>query len=258
MLSMLQSAVRIPPGIGIAVAILLGFALGEVLKPQHLDAVMPVGLFLMLYPMMLEMNAHAVARVVARPGPVLAALFLNFLVSPLLISGLLRLVVGDCEKSLVIGITLYGTVPCGGMAPAFTGMLGGNVSLAVAITTISLFLSLGIVPLWTEFLIGLQVAVPASLIFRSLCFIIAIPFIAALMTRWIILKTKGESTFSLVAQRLKVLSSLGPCSCCQSWSQGLVGLITKRPWRSNLAQQPKTTRWRWHWLSQRLGGRRPW
>lgn len=201
--------IRIRLGLGIIAAILLGWTLGKLLGPQCLEEATSLALFLMLYPMMLEVNTRGAARVVARPGLVFVALFLNFLVSPLLISSILKLFVAEYEESLVVGITLYGTVPCGGMAPAFTGMLNGNVNLAVAITTISLFLSLGMVPLWTNFLIGTQMAVPTALIFRSLCFIIMIPFIAALLTRWIILRTNGELTFALVAERLKALASLG-------------------------------------------------
>lgn len=201
--------IRIPLGVGIVAAILLGWGSGKVLGPQHLGAVTPVALLLMLYPMMLEVTARGAARAITRPGLVFAALLLNFLVSPLLIAGILRLLLQGCEESLMVGLTLYGTVPCGGMAPAFTGMLNGNVNFAVAITTICLFLSLGIVPFWTNYLLGTQVAIPPALIFRSLCAMIVIPFLTALLTRWIISSTKGEATFTLIAERFKALASLG-------------------------------------------------
>jgi ACR3 family arsenite efflux pump ArsB len=95
------------------------------------------------------------------------------------------------------------------MAPAFTGMLRGNVNLTVTIAAIGSILSLGIVPLWAKFLTGTQVQVPALLIFEHLCFIIVIPLILAMLTRRIVVMKRGESAFIFVKERLKPLSNIG-------------------------------------------------
>ncbi|MBI5250006.1 MAG: arsenic resistance protein [Desulfomonile tiedjei] len=190
-------------------AMTCGLALGRFYRPQYLDVIVFLALFLMLYPTMLEVDFTAVRRVISNPGLVVAALFLNFLVSPVLIFGLLHLFGEISEPDLMVGITLYGSVPGGGMAPAFTGMLGGNVSLSVTIAAIGSVLSLGIVPLWAEFLIGAQMNVPPVLIFKHLCFIIVLPLIIAVLTRKIILKIKDESAFDSVKERLRPLSGVG-------------------------------------------------
>jgi ACR3 family arsenite efflux pump ArsB len=109
----------------------------------------------------------------------------------------------------MVGIILYGAVPGGGMAPAFTGMLKGNVNLSVTISAIGAILSLGIVPLWAEFLIGAHMVVPTLIIFQHLWFIIVIPLISGVVTRWIIMRSKGESTFVWVKERMKALSGAG-------------------------------------------------
>jgi ACR3 family arsenite efflux pump ArsB len=181
----------------------------KVWTPQCIDWVIYFALFLMLFPPMLEVNFGGVTRVFKEPRLVTAALVLNFLVSPLLIFGLLHLFVGENEGRLMVGIILYGSVPGGGMAPAFTGMLKGNLSLTVTIAAIGSILSLGIVPLWTKLLTGTQVEVPALLIFEHLCFIIVIPLMLAVLTRRIIVRKKGEPTFCSVKERLKPLSNLG-------------------------------------------------
>ena len=120
--------------------------MGRVYRPQCIHAVMCLALFLMLYPPMLEVDFAGVKEVFTKPWLVVAALFLNFLVSPLLIFGLLHLFVGSSGLNLMLGIILYGAVPGGGMAPAFTGMLKGNVNLSVTISAIGSVLTIGIVP----------------------------------------------------------------------------------------------------------------
>jgi len=111
----------------------------------------------------------------------------------------------------MLGIILYGTVPGGGMAPAFTGMLKGNVNLSVTISAIGSVLTVGIVPLWTKCLIGSWITVPALLMFRHLCLIIVIPLMLAVLTRRIIAGRLGESIFLSLRKRLKALSGLGLC-----------------------------------------------
>jgi arsenite transporter len=204
-----QRRIRIPVGMCVLVAIPLGLCVGKICGPQDVDALIFIALFLMLYPSMLEVDLAGFKRALLQPGLVAASLFLNFVVSPILVFGLLHLFAGLSEPNVTVGVTLYGTVPGGSMAPAFTGILRGNVNLSVTISAISSFLSPGIVPLWTEWLIGTHLAVPASLIFRHLCFIIAIPLIVAVLTRWVIVAGNGEATFRVLKERIKGLSHFG-------------------------------------------------
>jgi arsenite transporter len=190
-------------------AMLLGLSLGRVYRPQCIDTVIYGALFLMLYPPMLDVDFGGLKKALTEPWLLIAALVLNFLVSPLLIFGLLHLFVGGGGLYLMPGIILYGTVPGGGMVPAFTGMLKGNVNLSVTISAIGSILSLAFVPLWTKWLIGAHLGVPSLLIFRHLCIIIAIPLTLAMLTRRIILREMGESIFVLFKQRFKALSGVG-------------------------------------------------
>ncbi len=192
-------------------AIVLGLSVGTIYKPHCLDGIIYLALFLMLYPPMLEVDFAGAKRVFTAPRLVIAALLMNFVVSPLLMFGLLRLFVGSSGLNLMIGIVLYSMVPGGGMAPAFTGMLKGNVNLSITISGIGSFFSLVFVPLWTEYLIGTQVTVPALLIFRQLCFIILFPLIIAVLTRRIVSSAIGERAFRSFKARIKALSGGGLC-----------------------------------------------
>jgi len=203
--------IKISLGWCVLAAMLLGLSVGRVYRPQCIDAVICLALLLMPYPPMLEVDFAGVKEVFTKPWLVVAALFMNFLVSPLLIFGLLHLFVGGSGLNLMLGVILYGTVPGGGMAPAFTGMLKGNVNLSVTIAAIGSVLTVGIVPLWAKCLIGSWMTVPALLMFRHLCLIIVIPLMLAVLTRRIIAGRLGESIFLSVLKRLKALSGLGLC-----------------------------------------------
>ncbi|MBI4964773.1 MAG: arsenic resistance protein [Desulfomonile tiedjei] len=192
-------------------ATLLGLSVGRHFRPQWIQSIAYVALFLMLYPAMLDVDFAGIKKAFAEPWLVTAALLLNFLVSPLLIYGLLHLFVRGSEPELVAGIALYGMVPGGGMAPAFTGMLKGNVSLTVAISGIGGILSLGITPLWAKWLIGPQMEFPALLILQHLCLIIMIPWTVAMLTRRIVSATRGDLAFRRTTERIKPLSGLGLC-----------------------------------------------
>ncbi len=192
-------------------AMLLGLSLGSVYRPQSIDAIMGLALFLMLYPQMLDVEPAGLRGVFKARWLVVVALFLNFFVSPFLMFGLVTLFMGEDGSHLMPGIMLYAMVPGGGMVPAFTGMLKGNVSLSVAISAMGGILSLGMLPLWAKWLLGTNVEVPALLIFKHLCVILAIPLTVAVLTRRIMVGRMGESCFCLVKERMKALSGLGLC-----------------------------------------------
>ena len=198
-----------PLGLYAAAAILLGLGMGQFSKPNWMHVVIYPALFLMLYPSMLDVDFSGIKRVFVSPGLVTGALLMNFLVAPLLIFGLVCLFAGAGQLHLMVGVILYGLVPGGGMVPAFTAMLKGNVNLTILISAISSILSLGIVPLWTEFLIGARVALSPMLIFQHLCCIILIPLTLAVLTRHIIVRRRGNATFLLAKDRIQALSGLG-------------------------------------------------
>lgn len=77
--------IKISLGWCVLAAMLLGLAVGRVYRPHCIDAVMCLALFLMLYPPMLEVDFAGVKEVFTKPWLVVATLFLNFLVSPVLI-----------------------------------------------------------------------------------------------------------------------------------------------------------------------------
>lgn len=189
--------------------ILLGLAVAYMWEATVLRLLIPLALFVMLYPMMLDLRVGDLRREIRNPRMLLTALLINFVLSPLLIFGLTRIFISDSSPMLLIGLILFGTVPGGAMVPAFTGMLRGNVSLSVTVTALSLLLSIAAVPFWAGLLVGRSIQVPPLLIAKYLAVIIALPMLLGFLTRRWITTNKGDQYFQHIKDELQSLSGIG-------------------------------------------------
>ena len=154
-------------GISGFIAMAAGVIVGNITVLEPLRYLIPVALFLMLYPSMLDVRPEWLAAVLTEPRLPFIALIMNFVISPVMIAGVSHLFRLHDTPAVLTGITLFGTLPCGGMIAAFTVILGGNVALTVLVTTLSYLLSLVMVPFWTKLLIGQVVPVSPLLILIS-------------------------------------------------------------------------------------------
>lgn len=212
------------------IAMGLGYVLGKVYPTPSLHAVIPLALLLMLFPAMLQVDFPQILAIFVSPALLVSSLVLNFLVSPLLMFVILHLLPSPDAPFLTVGMILYASVPCGGLVPAYTKMLNGNVGLAVMIATTSLVMSLGIVPFWITALIGNMIPVPALLAFKYLACIIVIPLLMAVSTRWIVVRTRGEWGYLVVRDRMKLVSDCGLILFLlgMSWLHG--DRVLDQPW----------------------------
>jgi ACR3 family arsenite efflux pump ArsB len=193
----------------VGISVLMGLATGTFLPDLSVMPLVPVALFLMLWPAMLDMELSGLRGMYQRPRVLLLSLFLNFMLSPLLLYALSSLILTNVSPVIMVGMLLFGLMPCGGMAPAYTGMLQGNVGLSVSIAATSLLLSIGVVPLWTEILIGRLVAVPIALAAQSMAVTVFLPLLFAWLIRRVVVMTKGEDCFRRVKPTLQGLSVYG-------------------------------------------------
>lgn len=120
----------------------------------------------------------------------------------------------DNSPYLPIGLLLYASIPCGGMVPAFTGMLNGNLTLSVTITAVSLLLSIIMVPFWTRLLLVGSVPVPTMLIAKYLFIMVILPLTLAVFTRWFVIRKWGVSVYHSFTTRSKDLSGIGLTLLC--------------------------------------------
>ncbi len=188
---------------------ILGIVYGNLFSTPSIKVLIPIALFLMLFPELLDVKIDTMKNIIIKPKLLSLGLFFNFIISPLLIFGISELLLSGYPE-LRTGVILYALIPCGGLVPAFTGLLKGNINLAVTIMVASLLLSVMIVPIWLKVLMGQIIAVPILLIIKYLITIIVIPLLLAVLTRHFFIKSKGVNKYNELRIKLKELAAYGP------------------------------------------------
>ncbi|MDZ7580808.1 MAG: bile acid:sodium symporter [Deltaproteobacteria bacterium] len=176
---------------------------GPMLQPLY-----PVCLFIMLYPMMVGIKLGEVAGAARRIGFITIAMTLNYLLSPLVAAGLAKVFLGS-HPDFAVGLILAGVVPCAGMIVAWTGMAGGNMSLALVITVLSLLAGIVLIPVWMLALADAYVPVNGLGMLKTILLAIVIPLILGNITRLGLVKWKGPQTFMELKPVFPAISALG-------------------------------------------------
>jgi len=190
----------------IVAGLILGSAfphLGSALQPLYMAC-----LFVMLYPMMIGIRLEEVAGAARRIGFITIAMLLNYLLSPLAAAGLAKVFLGS-YPDFAVGMILTGVVPCAGMIVAWTGMAGGNMSLALVITVLSLLAGIVLIPVWMLALADAYVPVDAWGMLKTILMAIVIPLILGNITRVGLVKWKGPKRFMELKPVFPAISALG-------------------------------------------------
>jgi ACR3 family arsenite transporter len=151
-----------------------------------------VAVFLIIYPMMVNVRFNALGRAGRKLKPLLLALGYNFLWAPLIGYVLAHLFLND--PALALGFLLVMVVPCSSMSIAYTGLAEGDLELATVVVAASFVLSIAAVPLWMAlFAASYHLQVPMSDLLISILEVLIGPMIAAYLTRAGLVHRFGET-----------------------------------------------------------------
>ncbi|RMF49514.1 MAG: arsenic resistance protein, partial [Anaerolineae bacterium] len=191
--------------------IIIALAVGNV-APETVKALKPwktVPLFFMLYPMMINFRIENAAKALRNPRVVLAALVINFVISPPLAALFAHWFFQGQDPYLLAGFILKVTVAGSGMVAAWTGFAKGRVETALSIIAAGFLVIILAVPSWMVILAGAYVPVDFWLMVKQLLWVIVLPLAAGMLTRYFILKRYGEATYKKILPALPAISSLG-------------------------------------------------
>lgn len=198
----------------ILAAMALGLALGTWVPslPQALGGMqvgttnLPIalGLICMMYPPLAKANYRLMPKVFRNTRLVALSIVLNWVVGPLLMFGLAALFLRD-EPGYLSGLILIGLARCIAMVLVWNDLAGGNKELGAGLVAInSLFqvvaysfyawLFMTELPSWVG-LPSLAVEVPIALVAESVAVYLGIPFVAGVVSREVLVRTKGEAWF---------------------------------------------------------------
>lgn len=160
---------------------------GAVLALLTPDTFAPLGagvtyaLMVIMFGMGLTLTLPDFALVIKRPLPVLAGVFFQYSIMPLLAVGLAWAL--QLPPALAAGLILVGSVPGGTSSNVVTYLARGDVALSVTMTSISTLLSPILTPLLTLWLAGQYLPVPAGDMAWDILQIVAVPVLGGLILR---------------------------------------------------------------------------
>ena len=195
----------------VVVSLATGLAFGQ-LAPSSAKqllkaAVVPV-LFLMIYPMMINIDLREILHVRRHAKVVGLSLLLNFGVAPLLAVGLSRLFFTG-NIGAAIGLYFIALIPTSGMTAAWTGLAGGDLESALVAMAVNLLAAIAILPPYLSLLIPGSVGFEPTALYRQLAQVIVIPMVAGTLTRWGLHRRYAPQAVKRLKPLFGGLSSLG-------------------------------------------------
>lgn len=192
----------------IVVFIALGLLYGYFSKSMYLKNYVSAVLFLMIYPMMINLKVTDVFKSINNVKPLLLSLGINFILAPVA-AFILGKIFFSGEPMLLVGMILIGLIPTSGMTASWTGLAKGNLKLSLVMISVNLLLSIFMIPIYLKLFLGEIVAIETIVVLKSLLKVVIIPLILGDLTRRLIIKAFGINKYKEIKPNFSGISSLG-------------------------------------------------
>jgi len=193
--------------LSISLAMLIGYYVPDV---KTLKPVIPFLLFVMLYPMMINLRVEDIGKALKDWKLFSVAVLMNFLLTPILGALWTHFFFSQADPYLAVGFILKVTVPCSGMVAAWTGYAKGKVESALVVVALSMALAIFLVPFWMWALAGTYVVIDPWMIFQKMLLIVVLPLAAGLATRKILVRKYGPKNYKQkIAPYFPAISTCG-------------------------------------------------
>jgi arsenite transporter len=187
----------------VGLAILLGVGLGNIipgafasiasLEYAHVNIVIAVFIWIMIYPMMIQIDFAAVKDVGKKPQGLILTLVINWLVKPFTMAALgwlffeglfANLVDPQTAKEYIAGMILLGVAPCTAMVFVWSQLTKGDPNYTlVQVSVNDLIMVFAFAPI-AAFLLGVSnITVPWETLLLSTVLYVVLPLIAGVITR---------------------------------------------------------------------------
>lgn len=212
----------------VALGIVAGAGLGLVwpgvfqaiagLQVAHVNLVVAVFIWVMIYPMMIQIDWSSVKGVGRRPKGLLLTLVVNWLIKPFTMAALGVLffqhvfapwVDPQSAQQYIAGMILLGVAPCTAMVFVWSQLVKGDASYTlVQVSVNDLIMVVAFAPI-AAFLLGVtDLHVPWQTLVLATVLYVVLPLVAGMLTRHVLLRRSPQAVGDLVA-RLKPGSVAG-------------------------------------------------
>ncbi|MEJ7931283.1 ACR3 family arsenite efflux transporter [Ramlibacter sp. AN1015] len=211
-------ALGIAAGVALGLALPQAFAFVAALELAHVNLVVAVFIWVMIYPMMVQVDWGAVRNVGRRPRGLVLTLVINWLVKPFTMAALGVLffqhlfapwVDPQSAKEYIAGMILLGVAPCTAMVFVWSQLVRGDPNYTlVQVSVNDLVMVVAFAPI-AAFLLGVtDVAVPWQTLVLATVLYVVLPLAAGMATRHVLARRSPAALATYVA-RLKPWSVIG-------------------------------------------------
>ncbi|MFA5590153.1 MAG: ACR3 family arsenite efflux transporter [Lysobacteraceae bacterium] len=211
-------------GLGILAGVGLGLVMPGVFQAvaameiAQVNLVVAVFIWIMIYPMMIQIDWHAVKDVGKKPQGLMLTLVVNWLIKPFTMAALGVLffqyvfagwVDPQSASEYIAGMILLGVAPCTAMVFVWSQLVKGDANYTlVQVSVNDLIMVVAFAPI-AAFLLGVtNVTVPWETLLLSTVLYVVLPLLAGMITRQLLMRKSPTAVGQFVA-RLKPWSVVG-------------------------------------------------
>lgn len=233
----------------VGLCILAGVALGNVL-PQVFEAlagvefaqvnlVVAVLIWIMIYPMMVQVDFGSIRSIGARPKGLIITLIVNWLIKPFTMAALgwvfFRFLFADLVDpqtagEYIAGMILLGVAPCTAMVFVWSQLTEGDANYTlVQVSVNDVIMIFAFAPL-AAFLLGVtDIVVPWNTLVLSVVLYVVIPLVAGVLTRRVLRQPDTTGRLDALLTKLKPYSMVGLLATVVLLFGLQAGTITSQP-----------------------------
>lgn len=213
----------------VGLSILAGLFLGNLFPPifnliagleyAHVNLLIAIFIWLMIYPMMVQVDFTAIKDIGKRPQGIWLTLIINWLIKPFTMAALGWLffkvffagwVDPQSADEYIAGMILLGVAPCTAMVFIWSQLVKGDANYTlVQVSLNDIIMIFAFAPI-AAFLLGItDLTVPWETLLISVVLYVLLPLIAGFFTRQHIIKSKGIPALNSFLNHIKPWSILG-------------------------------------------------
>jgi ACR3 family arsenite transporter len=212
-------------GISICAGVLLGLIVPDAfvviaqLEYAHVNLVVAVLIWLMIYPMMIQVDFSSIKDVGRKPKGLILTLTINWLIKPFTMAALgwlfFKVFFADfvdpqSANEYIAGMILLGVAPCTAMVFVWSQMTKGDANYTLVQVSINdIIMIFAFAPI-TAFLLGVSdIQVPWETLLLSVILYVLLPLIAGIITRAKKSSTTSDKGIESLVAKLKPWSIIG-------------------------------------------------
>ena len=211
-------ALGIGAGVALGLTVPSLFQAVAALEVAHVNLVVAVFIWIMIYPMMVQIDWGAVREVRRRPQGLALTLVVNWLIKPFTMAGLGVLffefvfagwVSPADAQQYIAGMILLGVAPCTAMVFVWSQLVRGDPNYTlVQVSVNDLIMVVAFAPI-AAFLLGVtELTVPWTTLLLATVLYVVLPLLAGMATR-AVLQRRSELAVSALTARLKPAAVAG-------------------------------------------------